>query len=46
MGACQTACCGDEKGNIDTAQLSDHVPHQVSQDKLRFLLKHALVIAQ
>ena len=31
MGACQAACCGDDKNNVDTQQLSDHISHQVSQ---------------
>ena len=44
MGACEAACCGDEKGNVDMQQLSDN-PHQVRQNKLKFLLTHALIFA-
>ena len=45
MGACEAACCGDEKGNFDTQQLSGHQINQVSQDELRFLLTHVLIVA-
>ena len=44
MGACEAACCGDEKGNVDTQQLSD-TNHQVSQKQLIYLLTHALIFA-